>query len=90
MIFRPLYGLVFIIVGSAMVINTEPLFRFFGAMDWADSWMPFSGGSRLGYKLIGIAFIVVGFLLITGLLQPALLYLFAPLFRGFVPGARSS
>lgn len=83
--FRPLYGLIFVAIGTGMVINTEPIFRFFGAMDFADSWIPFYGGSRLGYKLIGIGLIIIGLMLITGLLQPALLYLFAPLFRGLGP-----
>lgn len=62
-------GLLFAVFGGWMVIKTEWLIENFGTSSWAEANMGTSGGSRLLYKLIGIAIIFIGFLLITGLFQ---------------------
>lgn len=67
--------------GALMVIYTEAILSFSGRMDWADKWLGVYGGTRLGYKLIGIAAITIGFLMMTGLLGPVVLWLFGGLFR---------
>lgn len=71
------------VVGALLVIYTEAIMSFAGRIDWAESWLGVYGGSRIGYKLIGIMAIVIGFLMATGLLGPVVLWLFGGLFRGF-------
>lgn len=71
--------------GACLVIYTEAIMSFTGRMDWADQWLGMYGGSRLGIKLVGIAAVIIGFLLATGLLGPIVLRLFGGLFSGFGP-----
>lgn len=82
---RILGGILVVLAGSGIVIYTEAIFETFGAMDWAERWVPLYGGSRMGYKLIGIFFIIIGFMMITGMLGDVLLSLFGGMFAGFRP-----
>ena len=82
---RIIWGLIITAVGTGIVIYTEPIFSFFGAVDWAERWIPFYGGSRLSYKLLGILLVIIGLMMITGLLGPVILWLFGGLFSGFAP-----
>lgn len=52
--------------GAFMVIKTEWLIQNFGTSDWAESKMGTSGGSRLLYKLIGLAIIFLCLMGLTG------------------------
>ncbi|OGL59660.1 hypothetical protein A3H10_02915 [Candidatus Uhrbacteria bacterium RIFCSPLOWO2_12_FULL_46_10] len=82
---RILWGLIITAAGAGIVIYTEPIFSFFGSVDWAEQWIPFYGGSRLSYKLFGILLVVIGLMMLTGLLGPVILWLFGGLFSGFTP-----
>ena len=66
---RFVIGIVAVLAGLGLIIKTEWLIQNFGASAWAESKFGTAGGSRLFYKLIGLALIFVGFLLITGLFQ---------------------
>ncbi|MFH1839013.1 MAG: hypothetical protein ABII13_01510 [Patescibacteria group bacterium] len=66
LIFRILIGLVLAGLGSVMVIRTRIFLEFFGTIDWAEAKLG-GGGSHLMYKLIGIAFIFIGFMVATNL-----------------------
>lgn len=70
---RYILGILAVLVGVGMVIKTEWLIENFGTNDWAEAKMGTSGGSRLLYKLIGLAIIFIGFLLITNMLQDFLM-----------------
>lgn len=74
------YGLLGIILGTFMVIKTEWLVQTFGTNAWAESHMGTSGGSRLMYKLIGIAIILISLLGATGQLGNIILSVLGPLF----------
>lgn len=78
-------GILIAAAGTAIVIYTESILAFAGRMEWADKWFGVYGGSRLGYKFIGMLAIVVGLLLATGLLGPIVFWLFGGLFTGFAP-----
>ena len=82
MLSRIILGLIVAAAGTAIVIYTESILSFFGSMDWADKWFGVYGGSRLGYKFIGILFIAIGFMIVTNLFGTVLLALFGGLFRG--------
>ncbi|HLD60708.1 MAG TPA: hypothetical protein VJA27_01065 [Patescibacteria group bacterium] len=66
---RYFVGILFLLVGIGMIIKTEWLIENFGTNAWAEAKLGTSGGGRLLYKLIGLALIFVGFLLITNLFQ---------------------
>jgi hypothetical protein len=57
------------LVGVGMILKTEWLIENIGSSAWAEAKMGTSGGSRLFYKLIGLALIFIGFMLITNLFQ---------------------
>lgn len=64
---RILLGLLVAAFGVVLVLKSEWFMQNFGAIPWAEEHLGSSGGSRLMYKLIGLAFIFIGFLLITNL-----------------------
>lgn len=82
---RILGGLFIAMVGAGITIYTETIMTTFGSMDWADRWMSLYGGSRLAYKLAGISFVVIGFMMMTGMLGPILLSLLGRLFVDLRP-----
>ena len=62
------FGTILTAVGIFFVLKTEWFLENFGTINWAEENMGSSGGSRLAYKLIGIALVFFGFLLITGMM----------------------
>ncbi|MBP6859329.1 MAG: hypothetical protein KBC69_01755 [Candidatus Magasanikbacteria bacterium] len=70
---RYFVGLIMVLIGVLLVIKTEWFIQNFGNNAWAEEKLGTSGGTRLLYKLIGIAFIFFGFLAITNLLNNFLL-----------------
>ena len=61
------FGILFVVVGVFFVAKTEWLMENFGRIAWAEEKLDVEGGSRLAYKLLGLVFIFIGFLLITGM-----------------------
>lgn len=80
MIARIIVGVIGIIFGSIMVIKSEWFLSFFGRVDWAEIHLGSEGGTRLLYKLIGIATILISLLIMTGMIEGILLAIFGPLF----------
>jgi hypothetical protein len=78
-------GILGIIVGAVLVIKTEWFVQNFGTIEWAEAHLGYSGGTRLMYKLIGLAFILLSLMGMTGLLGAIILKLFGPLFGGLAP-----
>lgn len=75
-----LFGLLGLAVGALIVIKAGWFYQNFGAVPWAEAHLGSEGGSRLFYKLIGLAVILLSFLYISGLLENILLSIFGPLF----------
>lgn len=61
-------GILVILLGCVLVIKTEWFVENFGHSEWAEDKLGTSGGTRLFYKLIGIAMIVLSMMGMTGLL----------------------
>ncbi len=70
-------GLLAIAVGVFMVLKTEWVLQMFGRSDWAEQHF---GGSRFFYKVLGIVFIFVAMMGMTGLLGPLILNVFGRMF----------
>jgi len=75
-------GIIIIVAGCFMVLKTEWLVNNFGRISWFEEKLGSEGGTRLGYKLIGILAIIIGIIILTGsgpnfarwLLSPLLKY----------------
>jgi len=66
---RIILGLIIAAVGALITIKAEWIYQNFGPIPSADKYLGTEGGSRLAYKLIGILASVVGFLIITNLIE---------------------
>jgi len=54
------------IVGAFFLIKTEWLMDNFGRIEWFEDKLGSSGGSRLGYKLLGALVVFLGIIFATG------------------------
>ena len=66
-------------VGFLMVSKTEWLIENFGRIGFFEQYLSSEGGSRLGYKLVGILGVFIGILTITGLWDNLLGWVLFPL-----------
>ncbi|MFH2018380.1 MAG: hypothetical protein ABII98_00115, partial [bacterium] len=57
----------------ALIIKSEWFLQNFGSIAWAEENLGTSGGSRLLYKLVGLVFIFIGFILATGMWESFLM-----------------
>jgi hypothetical protein len=80
-----LLGLGVLAIGSFMVIKTEWIIQNFGRVDWFDKNLGTDGGSRLGYKLIGMIIIFGGILTITGNFGNFFAWMMSPLINAGAP-----
>ncbi|HOZ53581.1 MAG TPA: hypothetical protein PK142_02795 [bacterium] len=75
-------GLILMAIGTLFTAKSEVLFRNFGRIAWFEKNFGAEGGSRLGYKLIGIIIIFFGLLLATGTFDGFINLILSPLTRG--------
>ena len=76
-------GLIALIVGVFLIVKTEWFIENFGTNAWAEEHMGTSGGTRLMYKLIGLAIIIIAMMGVTGLLGNFIMATFGKLFGNF-------
>lgn len=74
-------GAAAIAAGTFLVIKTEWFVYNFGRIAWFEANLGSDGGSRLGYKLVGIIFIIIGIITITGSGNAFMHWLLAPLLK---------
>jgi len=74
-------GTLMIIAGIIFVWKTEWFISNFGRISFFEEKMGY-GSSRFGYKLIGLIFIVLGSLVVSGLWESAFMGLFGRFFGG--------
>lgn len=75
-------GLILIALGTLMVMYTEWLLKNFGRVNWFEKNLGAEGGSRLGYKLLGVIVIFIGLLMATGMIDGFMKTITSPLTRG--------
>lgn len=78
---RYIFGIIGIIIGFVIIWKSEWLLQQFGRFSWAEEHLGTSGGTRMFYKLIGMAIIILSFIYMGGFLEGILLRLFAPTLR---------
>jgi hypothetical protein len=76
-----LWGAIHIVVGTLIVIKSESLLNAFGRISFFEKYLGVEGGSRLGYKLIGILTIFIGILIITNMIGGFLTWLLSPILK---------
>jgi len=74
-------GIIITGAGVFMVLKTEWLINNFGRMAWFEEKLGTEGGTRLGYKLIGVLAIFLGIIVMTGSGPDFMRWLLAPLIR---------
>lgn len=76
-----IFGLLLIGLGFVIVLKSEWLLSNFGRIAFFEDKMGTEGGSRLGYKLIGIVMIFIGVLVLTGMIKGFALWVLSPLMQ---------
>lgn len=76
-----IFGLILMAVGTLVIMKSEVLFRNFGRIAWFEKNFGSEGGSRLGYKLMGLVVVFFGLLLTTGTLNGFMNAILSPLIR---------
>jgi len=69
------------VAGAAIVIKSESVLKFFGRIGFFEKFFGHEGGSRLGYKIIGLIVFFLGLLAMTGMIGGFMEWLFGPLIR---------
>jgi hypothetical protein len=77
--FKIILGLAMVVAGALMVIKSEAVLNTFGRMAFFEKNLGTEGGSRLGYKLIGIVVVFFGALVMTNLFGSFAQWVFSPL-----------
>ncbi|MFA6427879.1 MAG: hypothetical protein WCW16_05605 [Candidatus Magasanikbacteria bacterium] len=76
-------GFLVIALGAFMVIKTQWMIENFGHSEWAEAKIG-GGGTRLMYKVLGIVFIFLSLMGMTGMLGNMIMKFFGRLF-GLAP-----
>jgi hypothetical protein len=76
-----LIGLIITAVGVLIVAKSELLLSNFGRIAFFEQHLGTSGGSRLGYKLVGMLVIFIGVLVAVDLIGGFLEWITSPLTR---------
>jgi hypothetical protein len=72
-------GLAIMVFGAFMAVKSDSFHNAFGSISWFEQHLGTEGGSRLGYKLIGVLVFFIGFLIMTGMINGFMLWLLSPL-----------
>ncbi|MFA6304152.1 MAG: hypothetical protein WCV73_03460 [Patescibacteria group bacterium] len=75
-------GLLGIAASFLLVWQANWIVENFGHNDWAEEHLGSSGGSRLMWKLIGLAGIIIAMLYMFGFIEGVIWAIFSPLFKG--------
>jgi len=74
-------GLIGMIAGAAITIYSEKMLNAFGRIPIFDKYLGLEGGSRLGYKLIGIFIFFISVLAFFNLHEQFVMWIISPLLR---------
>ncbi len=74
-------GIIGMIAGALIVIYSEKLFNAFGRIPFFEKYLGTEGGSRLGYKLVGLFVFFIFLLVLTNMIQGFLMWVLSPIIR---------
>lgn len=73
---RYIVGIIMIVIAVGMILKSEWLLEFFGRVAWAEQNLGGEGGTRIFYKLLGIAGIILAFMIMSGSIFDVLEWIF--------------
>jgi len=76
-----LIGIIIFAVGALIVIKSEAMLNAFGRIEFFERNLGTEGGSRLGYKLVGLLAIFIGILVMTNMIGGFLEWVLSPILR---------
>ena len=76
-----LVGVIIIIIGAFIVIKSESMLNIFGRIEFFERKLGSEGGSRLGYKLVGILAVFIGILIMTNMIGGFLEWALSPILQ---------
>jgi hypothetical protein len=79
------FGLVLLAIGFSLVYYSNWMYYNIGAIGIFEKYLGTSGGSRLGYKLIGLFIFFLGALTTFDLLGPFMFWVFYPVIKMMYP-----
>jgi hypothetical protein len=74
-----LLGIVIAVIGVAIAIKSEAMLNAFGSIAFFEKYLGTEGGTRLGYKLIGILAFFIGVMIATNVIGDFMLWILSPL-----------
>lgn len=74
-----------IIVGALVVIKSNKILNSLGRINFFERYLGAEGGSRLGYKLVGLLMIFIGILVVTNMIGGFIAWMFSPLLKFSTP-----
>ncbi len=77
-------GIIMIGVGGFLTIKSESMLNAFGRIGFFEKYLGTEGGSRLGYKLVGLLIFFIGLLMATGMIGGFMEWLLSPLLKTMV------
>lgn len=80
-----IFGLILVTIGFVMVYYSNWLYYNIGAIGIFEKYLGTSGGSRLGYKLIGLFIIFLGALTTFNLIGAFFFWVFEPVIKMMYP-----
>jgi hypothetical protein len=72
-------GIVMMGVGTLITIKSEAMLNMFGRVAFFEKYLGTEGGTRLGYKLLGILIFFIGVMLATNIFGDFMMWLLSPL-----------
>ncbi|PIR93374.1 hypothetical protein COT99_00910 [Candidatus Falkowbacteria bacterium CG10_big_fil_rev_8_21_14_0_10_43_10] len=72
-------GLIGMVIGALITIYSEKMLNAFGRIPFFEKYLGFEGGSRLGYKIIGLLIFFISLLIMTNLIQEFLMWVLLPI-----------
>ena len=72
-------GIILMAIGVMITIYSEKILNAFGRIPFFEKHLGTEGGSRLGYKLIGIFLFFIGVLVMTNMIQGFVMWVLSPL-----------
>lgn len=78
-------GLALAIVGALISIKSEAMMNMFGRVNFFEKYLGTEGGSRLGYKLLGVLIFFIGMMVMTNLFGSFMYWMLSPLINAGRP-----
>ncbi|MBA3047556.1 hypothetical protein KKC83_00660 [Patescibacteria group bacterium] len=76
-----IWGLIFIAIGALITMKSEAMLNAFGRIEFFERHLGASGGTRLGYKLIGFFVIFIGMLVLTNMIGGFIMWALSPILK---------